>query len=153
MFVNKKKRSDIKDRTVDLENVFVISPRGRGKERFHTRTKRPATISRSRERQCPNNGLESEPSDFWRRPASDLSKVFFLLPLASACLPTFSLPRSCRKKKRSDVPVKVAFWLLRSAVTPPPPSPAIFPNLPLRPLRSAQPVTLFSSWSSSILAL
>lgn len=48
--------------------------------------------------------------------------------------------------------MKVASWLLRSAVTPPP-SPTIFPNLPPRPLRSAQPLTLSSSRVSSILAL
>lgn len=127
----------------------------RNRERFHARTKRPATrmISRSRERQCPNNGLESELSDFWRRPASDLLKVFFLLPLASACQSSLFLIR-VEKKKRSDVPVKVASWLLRSASTLPPSS-AIFLNspLPTSSLRAAQQLILSSLWVSSILAL
>jgi len=65
-----------------------------------------AMISRSRERQCPNNGLESESSDFWRRPASDLSKVFFLLSAASACWPSLFLVR-VEKKKETMFPWKL----------------------------------------------
>lgn len=56
------------------------------------------------------------------------------------------------KKKRSDVPVKVASWLLRSAVTPSPPSPTIFPNLspPTSSLRSTcYPVFLASIFHPS----
>jgi len=131
---------------------MYLSPGGKEKDRkrFHARSvPRPGW---SRERHCPNNGLESESSDFWRRPASDLSKVFFLLPPVSACLLAFSLPRLSRKKKEM-FPWKLppGYYGVLSRRLPPRRSSLTY--LPPRTLRSAQPLTLSSSRASSILAL
>lgn len=130
------------DRAADLENVFITPLGGRGKERFHAHgpsVPRPGWYHGSDNVRITASNRSRPIFEGGRR--LTFRKCFFSSLPRRRCVPAGLLSSSFgKKKKRSDVPVKVASWLLRIAVTPPP-TPAIFPNLPLPPTSSLRSVS------------